>query len=254
MKKAILLTCEHASNHIDAGFKRLGIPPLVLASHRGYDPGAAEVCRFIELNLQSQKSKLPYKTLYGTTSRLLIDLNRSLKNRGLFSEFSRRLGEKEKQELLENYYLPYRNAAKDFVGDMNAQKAGVIHFSIHSFTPQLNGKIRNASIGILYDPARPREVQTARGLKSHLQQARLEEKLPDECERLFELPVRMNYPYKGTSDGLTRFLRSVAEENLYTGLEIEVNQKYMEAEHAALKWLAHSIANYFVKISSTDFS
>ncbi|KFB67228.1 MAG: putative N-formylglutamate amidohydrolase [Candidatus Accumulibacter vicinus] len=38
--------------------------------------------------------------------------------------------------------------------------------SPHSFTPILDGKIRGADVGLLYDPARPGEVQAAARWKS----------------------------------------------------------------------------------------
>ena len=45
MAKAILiLTCEHASNHLPAAFKK-AVPAEVLKTHRAYDIGAVQVFR-----------------------------------------------------------------------------------------------------------------------------------------------------------------------------------------------------------------
>ena len=91
--------------------------------------------------------------------------------------------------------------------------AAIVHLGIHSFTPVLNGKPRNTDIGILYDPARPLERKYAQVIK-------------DEIKRLHpHMKVRFNYPYKGTSDGLTTSLRKKFGPH-YVGIEIEINQKF----------------------------
>ena len=93
----------------------------------------------------------------------------------------------------------------------------IIHLGIHSFTPELNGKVRNTDIGILYDPARPQERAYANVIKA-------------EIKRLYPaMKVRFNYPYKGTSDGLTTTLRKKFGPG-YVGIEIEINQKLLSYE------------------------
>jgi len=39
--------------------------------------------------------------------------------------------------------------------------------------------------------------------------------------------VRRNYPYAGKSDGLTAFLRRRFPAEVYIGIELEINQKYV---------------------------
>ena len=39
--------------------------------------------------------------------------------------------------------------------------------------------------------------------------------------------MRRNYPYRGTSDGLTRYLRKRYADRDYCGIELEVNQKHV---------------------------
>ena len=96
-----------------------------------------------------------------------------------------------------------------------AMQAGekVLHLSIHSFTPKLNGIERNADIGLLYDPSKKAEKAFCARMKQEL----LAEGL--------ELRVRFNYPYLGKADGFTTHLRKVFPEN-YSGIELEVNQKF----------------------------
>ena len=89
-----------------------------------------------------------------------------------------------------------------------------IHISVHSFTPQLNHVLRNADIGLLYDPRREAEKQLCLALQFELGRDR-----PD-------LTIRRNYPYRGTDDGLTRYLRCRFAADQYLGIELEVNQKW----------------------------
>jgi Predicted N-formylglutamate amidohydrolase len=82
---------------------------------------------------------------------------------------------------------------------------------IHSFTPILNNVVRNADVGILYDPSREAECHIADALISEIH------------ARAPQLRIRRNYPYRGTSDGLTTELRQKFGE-AYAGIEIEINQ------------------------------
>ena len=88
----------------------------------------------------------------------------------------------------------------------------MLHLSIHSFTPTLNGENRNAEIGILYDPKQAEEKSFAATWKEQLQL------------NLPEYNVRFNYPYLGTADGFTTYLRKKFPIN-YSGLELEINNK-----------------------------
>jgi hypothetical protein len=38
--------------------------------------------------------------------------------------------------------------------------------------------------------------------------------------------VRRNYPYVGYSDGLTTYLRTRFDDRQYSGIELEINQRY----------------------------
>ena len=202
-----MLTCEHASNRLPAAFKK-AVPAEVLKTHRAYDIGAAQVFRKLV------KFAKPEFSCEGKYSRLFVDLNRTLTNKSAFSEYYEALDKatvaKAKAQATA-YWNEYRAAIEKFV-KANAKKE-IIHLGIHSFTPELNGKVRNTDIGILYDPSRPKECELAQVIKA-------------EIKRLHpEMKVRFNYPYKGTSDGLTTTLRKKLGPR-YAGLEIEINQKF----------------------------
>jgi predicted N-formylglutamate amidohydrolase len=94
----------------------------------------------------------------------------------------------------------------------------VIHLSSHSFTPELDGKVRDADIGLLYDPARPGEADLCERWKTSLEVC-----APD-------LTVRRNYPYAGKGDGLTTWFRRRLPPGAYVGIELEVNQKHVVRE------------------------
>lgn len=210
MRERWILSCEHGGNQIPAEYAALfrGADAL-LASHRGWDPGA--------LALYAQLTPLADFSLSSTTSRLLVELNRSLHHSALFSAQSKILAEEKKQEVLREYYHPYRKQLEKAVGEFIASGESVLHISIHSFTPVLNGEVRTADLGLLYDPARNREKGFCRAWKKSL------------LKHLPEFRTRFNYPYKGTADGFTTHLRKKFPHH-YAGIELELNQKWMNQD------------------------
>lgn len=75
---------------------------------------------------------------------------------------------------------------------------------------------------VLYDPKRVAEQTWARDWQRliHL--------------RAPTIRVRMNYPYRGTSDGLTTALRQYFTPEDYMGLEIETNNALMKHDASRL--------------------
>ncbi|GHA31922.1 hypothetical protein GCM10007103_11960 [Salinimicrobium marinum] len=201
----LILTCEHAGNKIPVEFRNL-FPEgrEVLESHRGFDPGAFDL--FTHLKELSDFSH------FQSTGRLLVEVNRSLHHPNLFSEFSKTLSLESKNQILDQYYFPYRNEVENTIKDVLEKGVKVFHFSIHSFTPELNGVMRNADIGLLYDPARQEEKKISAALKEQLLKSNL------------KLKVKYNYPYLGKADGFTTWLRKQFPID-YVGIELEVNQK-----------------------------
>ncbi len=152
--------------------------------------------------------------IYSTISRLLVDLNRSLGSPGLHFENIRMLPVKDRREIVERHYLPIRARAEAIIDHAVAQGECLIHISSHSFTPELDGVVRQADIGLLYDPGRSGEVALCSAW-----QACLKEHEPG-------LQVRRNYPYTGKSDGFTAFLRRRFSAIEYIGIELELNQDF----------------------------
>ncbi len=206
MKPTILfITCEHAVNTVPKEFLHLfkGHESL-LETHRGIDFGALEIAQHLS---QALKTEL----VTATISRLVIDCNRSLNHPHCFSELTKPLSHAEKQKLIDDYYAPYRKQAESMIQRYIDQNYQVFHLSSHSFTPVFKGVTRNASIGLLYDPTRHGEKEVAREWRGLL-------------TRHTNYRVRLNYPYRGSSNGFTTELRRKHKENEYVGIELEINQ------------------------------
>ncbi len=207
---SIFLTCEHGGNLIPPEYAEFFAGKReVLKTHRGLDIGALAVAKQLAV-------KLDAPLLYVEISRLLIDLNRSSHNPRLFSEFTRTLAPDLRRQIIDKHYTPHRRAVELAIKKEISHGRRVLHLGIHSFTPVLNGVKRQAEVGVLYDPIRSHEKSISErlvmSLKSHLKAA--------SCA----WRVRKNYPYYGSSDGLTTTLRQRFKSSQYFGIELEMNQ------------------------------
>jgi predicted N-formylglutamate amidohydrolase len=208
---AFLITCEHGGNRIPQEYRGLfrGQRAL-LDSHKGFDPGALAAARSLAAALRA-----PLVT--SGVSRLLVDLNRSMGHPRLYSEATRRLPAAVRAEILAQYYKPYRAQVEALVTRLVTDSQRVIHVSSHSFTPELHGRLRDADVGLLYDPRRRGESALCTRWKASLVAI-----APELC-------VRRNYPYAGRGDGLARHLRRRFLDCDYAGIELEVNQRIVLA-------------------------
>jgi len=210
----------------------------VLNTHRGFDIGALNLTMFVTREIQVPVFVYPF-------TRLLVEINRSEGHRKLFSEFTNKLTNKEKSEIINNFYLPYRiNVERQIANaaEMTAHQSFVLHVSIHSFTPILNNCERTADIGILYDPASSRESIVAEIWKDEI----------NNYDKSWD--VRRNYPYLGKADGFTTYLRKQFGADNYCGIELEVNQKYAENRDTAdwirlKKTIAKTLSSVWNKVA-----
>lgn len=202
-----IISCEHAGNKIPNGYEFLfDGADEILNSHRGWDPGALELAENLAEKIESNLYSYPF-------TRLFIEPNRSIGHPRLFSEFTHELKKSDKNKIIENYYHPYRNSVIEAIRQNTAQDSPTIHISVHTFTPVFKEKDRHVEIGLLYDPKKVYEENICQRWKSVLKEI-----FPD-------FRIRMNQPYKGSSDGFTTFLRKLFDQKLYLGIELEVNQK-----------------------------
>lgn len=203
----LLLTCEHGGNAVPPAYRPLFKGAAdVLRGHRGWDPGALGLFRDLEPHADA--------AFASTTTRLLVELNRSLHHPALFSRFTKGLPKEERERILEEHYRPHREAVEATTAYWNRAKEQVMHVAVHSFTPVLDGEVRTLDIGLLYDPARAAEKRWA-------------ERWRDAMLAIDPvLEVRMNRPYLGKADGLPTHLRRLHRAR-YAGIELEVNQGHL---------------------------
>lgn len=202
----MLFSCEHGGNNVPAEFNYLfKNGTRTLESHQGLDKGALVIAR-------AAAKRLGVPLVYSETSRLVIDLNRSLHHPGVFSKFTQQCSRETRQAIIKRIYEPYRNKVDKFVKSSVEKKCPVIHLSFHTFTPRLANIVRTADIGLLYDPSREQEKDICRRLRETIK-----------CRSDYR--VRLNYPYRGKADGHTTALRKKYPDKYYSGIEIEVNQK-----------------------------
>lgn len=222
-----LVTCEHGGNDIPPAYQALfrGRRDL-LESHRGYDAGALDMARTLAAALNAS-------LVSATVSRLLVDLNRSLGHPQLFSPATRGEPLQVRAAIVEGYYRPYRQEVEAWVRQWAGRGRRVIHLSSHSFTSELDGEVRRADAGLLYDPARPGEKALCARWKAAL------------AHRAPALRVRRNYPYAGRGDGLTSHLRRRFQPGEYLGIELEINQAMVAAGGAAWAALGPLLAETF---------
>ena len=215
---AFIISCEHGGNTVPPDYAPLFAGhQALLQTHRGWDLGALTLARRLATAVDAP-------LFAATTTRLLVDLNRSIGHRQLYSEATRSLPLDARRSIVAMHYRPYRDAVEGEVARLIETGQRVVHIASHSFTPELRGVVRRADVGWLYDPRRAGEGAFALQWLTAFGRLR-----PD-------LTLRRNYPYQGKGDGLTALLRKRHPASQYLGLELEVNQRFVIAGGAA--WTA----------------
>jgi len=210
-RDAVLVTCEHGGNRIPAACRKLFLgQEALLESHRGFDAGALTMARALATAFEAP-------LVASTVSRLVVDLNRSPGHRRLFSDLMRAAPATLRADVLAQHYTPYRTRVEDLVRQFVDQGRRVVHVSSHSFTPVLDGRVRGADVGLLFDPGRAGELELCVRWKAAF------------AATAPALRVRRNHPYAGRDDGLTSYLRRRFPPTAYVGIELELNQRFVLA-------------------------
>jgi predicted N-formylglutamate amidohydrolase len=216
----VLVTCEHAGHVVPPEHAPLfsGADDL-LRSHRGWDPGALGVALHLARALRAPLMGV-------TTTRLLVEPNRSPDHPELFSSLTQPLDAAARDSIYQVYYLPHRRAVRAWIAARiagedrkNGRDAGgrVLHIGVHSFTDVLNGQVRSVDIGLLFDPTRRAESELCTAWRKGLQST---------CDGR----IRFNEPYLGTDDGLTTAIRMQLPDQAYAGVEVEIRQGLLTSE------------------------
>lgn len=209
MPDSLLISCEHGGRRVPPRYRAVfGEHAALLETHRGWDMGALQLAREMAAAFDASLHA-------STTTRLLVDLNRSIGHPRLHSEATRSLAAATRREIVCRYHRPHRERVEAEVRHAVGAGRRCVHIASHSFTPELDGVQRSADIGLLYDPGRAGEVLLAARWRLALRRA---------CPGL---TVRRNYPYAGRADGLTALLRKRHAPADYVGIELEVNQRHV---------------------------
>ena len=147
----IVLLCEHASNHVPAIYANLGLSPDDMARHIAWDIGAAVLTRRLSALLDAP-------AFLGTTSRLLIDLNRPLDAESSIVTRSEatdipgniRLDRLERDLRAERIFRPFHTWVSRHLDRRQREGRLTRIVSIHSFTPVFLGVPRPWDAGVLF--------------------------------------------------------------------------------------------------------
>lgn len=227
MKPTVLvISCEHAVNMVPSTYQHLFMRhKSILSSPRAYDLGATEIAAQLGETLHCD-------VIQSAVTRLLVDCDHSVHHSLCFSKFSKKLSLADRKTLIEEYYRPFHHQLETCIAEHVAQQKQVLHISIHTFSPILDGFIQNAGIGVLYDSHRHGEKEVARLIHSLL----LQETTP--------YRIRLNYPFSGSKDYILSHFRKQYEQKDYLGIKMEINQALLASTEnlsALCGSLSHSL-------------
>jgi predicted N-formylglutamate amidohydrolase len=199
---SILITCEHAGNQVPVRYQSVFENNDVLNSPLAWDPGALDMAVGLS-------TALDVPCFVHQTTRLLVEVNCSVGNPMIFSEFSKPLGDEDKQLLLNKYYFPYRLRVENAIAKANKP---VLHLSVHSFAPDINGGGQFAQIEIHIDAQRAFEKQISKKLINSFNE------IPNPYR------IQVNELHHKADDRFVAYLRTYFADEEYAGIEIYVNQ------------------------------
>lgn len=218
-RSRVVLTCDHASNRIPASLGRLGVPSEQLATHIGWDIGAAQVAR-------RMSERLDATLVLAGWSRLVVDCNRPPHVESAMPRVSggvpipgnEPLDDAARAARVEAIHAPYHAAiARQLDARAEAGLRPVL-LSIHSFTPELLGQKRPWPIALLYG-----------------RDARLAHAFRDALGRDPTLHVGDNEPYRVSDESdFTIPVHGERRGILHTAFEIR--QDGIEREEGAHAW------------------
>jgi predicted N-formylglutamate amidohydrolase len=221
----LLLVCDHASRAVPRRLEQLGLAEALLLRHIGWDIGAALVTRRLSELLDAPAVLAGY-------SRLVVDCNRDPTNPTSMPEVSdgvevpgnRALTEAVRAVRIAACFDPYHAAIDRQLARFAERGICPVVFSVHSFTPVMNGVARPWHVGILWD----KDPRVAVPLIAELAAA--------DPRRI----VGDNEPYSAREPaGYT--IRRHAEPAGLPSAAVEIRQDLIDTELGALEW-AESLA------------
>lgn len=150
--RPIVVVCDHASNRIPRVLADLGLPAAKLGEHIAYDIGAAGVARALAACFGAP-------AILGGYSRLVVDLNRSLRDPSAMPAISDgalvpgnvALDADARVLRVDEIYAPYHTAVDELIASRTERDRTPILIAVHSFTPTNHGVRRPWHFGVLWD-------------------------------------------------------------------------------------------------------
>jgi predicted N-formylglutamate amidohydrolase len=217
--RGIVLLGDHAKRALPDEYGDLGLPPAEFQRHIAYDIGVEQVTRKLA-------ALLGVPAVLANFSRLLIDPNRGEDDPTLIRQLydgtvvpaNYPMAPEERERRLDHYYRPYHDAVGAMVASV-ARESGKAPFlfSVHSFTPVMQGHVRPWHVGLLWDS----DDRAVRPLIDLLAE--------DET-----LVVGDNEPYDGALRGDTMFRHAIV--NGYAHALIEIRQDLIADDANADDW------------------
>jgi len=151
--KGLLLLADHAGRKLPSDYGSLGLPEAEFERHIAYDIGVEAVTRGLA-------AALGVPAVLCHFSRLLIDPNRGEDDPTLIRQLydgtvisgNYPMESQEREARLQGFYRPYHRAVSDTIRDVReASGQAPMIFSVHSFTPVMQGFVRPWHVGVLWD-------------------------------------------------------------------------------------------------------
>ena len=218
-KRGIVLLADHARRDLPEDYGSLGLPAAEFDRHIAYDIGVETVTRELA-------ALLGVPAVFATFSRLLIDPNRGEDDPTLIRQLydgtvvpgNYPISAEERERRLDRLYRPYHDAVGVMIASVaQASASAPFIFSVHSFTPAMQGLERAWHVGILWD----RDDRVARPLIDMLAADK-------------DLVVGDNEPYDGALRGDTMFRHAIV--NGFAHALIEIRQDLIADRKNAVAW------------------
>ena len=218
-RRGLVLVADHARRDLPEEYGDLGLPASEFDRHIAYDIGVEWVTRELAALLGAP-------AVIANFSRLLIDPNRGEDDPTLIRQLydgtvvpgNYPMHPDERERRLDRFYRPYHDAVGALVASTAAASgAAPFIFSVHSFTPVMQGIVRPWHVGVLWD-SDPRAPLP----------------LIEQLSRDALLVVGDNEPYDGALRGDTMYKHAIV--NGFAHALIEIRQDLIAEEGGAQDW------------------
>ena len=217
--KGLVLVADHARRTLPEDYGDLGLPAAEFDRHIAYDIGVEAVTRELAALLDAP-------AVLANFSRLLIDPNRDEDDPTLIRQLydgtvvpgNYPMAAEERERRLDRFYRPYHDAVAAVIASVaEASGSAPFIFSVHSFTPVMQGRARPWHVGILWDldDRAPRPIIEALAADK-------------------DLVVGDNEPYDGALRGDTMFRHAIV--NGFAHALVEIRQDLIADAKGALAW------------------